>query len=132
MRSIRFLPALFLALPFAAHAGFQFEATPSAPQARLGARAGFPSLYARPRALPVIHAPPAKPVAIGEGNDVPLRSALLDILPRNIHPTYTDTVDPDAIISWHGGKPWDVVLRAAVKPLGMKVAVKGNDVILSR
>jgi hypothetical protein len=128
----RLLCALPLVIPFAAHAGFQFEASPSDQEARVGQQAGYPSPYARPRALPVAHPPPAKPVAIGEGNGVPLRSALLDILPPDIHPTYTQGVDPDATISWRGGKPWDAVLRDAVKPLGILVTVNGSDVKLSR
>ena len=132
MRPVAFFPAVFLAFSASAHAGFQFEATPSAPQPVVGATAGLPSPYARPQALPVAHPAPAKPVAIGEGSNVPLRSAVLDMLPQEIHPSYTDAVDPDAIISWHGGRPWDVVLREAVKPLGILVAVKGNDVTLSR
>ncbi len=132
MRPIALVSVLFLSAPFVARAGFQFEATSSAPQPRVGAPAGLPSPYARPRALPVFHPPPARPIALGEGNGVPLRSALLDMLPREIHPVYTEAVDPDAIISWHGGKPWDVVLREAVKPLVIVVAVKGEDVILSR
>jgi hypothetical protein len=132
MRPITFLSALFLAFSASAQAGFQFEATPSAPQPVVGATVGFPSPYARPRALPVVHPAPVKPVAIGEGSNVPLRSAVLDILPPDIHPSYTDAVDPDAIISWHGGRPWDDVLREAVKPLGILVAVKANDVTLSR
>lgn len=132
MQSISFVSALFLLAPFATHAGFQFEASSSTPQPEVGAQAGSPSPYARPRALPVSHPPPAKPVATGEGNSAPLRSALMDILPGEVHPTYTEAVDPDAIINWHGGKPWDVVLREAVKPLGIVVAVKGDDVILSR
>ena len=132
MRSIPLLSALSLAFAASAQAGFQFEATPSAPQPVVGATPGFPSPYAHPQALPVAHPAPDKPVAIGEGSNVPLRSAVLDILPQDIHPSYTDAVNPDVIISWHGGRPWDVVLREAVKPLGILVAVKGNDVTLSR
>ena len=131
MRPIGCLPALILVLPVTAHAGFQLEATPSAPLPQVGAQAGLPSPYARSRALPVVQTSPAKPIAVGEGT-VPLKSALLAIVPQDFHPTYTDAVDPKGIINWHGGKPWDVVLRDAVKPLGIVVAIKGNDVILSR
>ena len=59
-------------------------------------------------------------VASGFGHEVPLRFAVRQLLPRNWRVRYGQGVDPDRLVSWEGGRPWDFVLRDAVKPLGLQ------------
>ena len=62
-------------------------------------------------------------VARGFGHDVPLAFAARQIVPQHVRISFGSDVDPEARVNWEGGKPWDDVLRAAVKPLGLHLAV---------
>jgi hypothetical protein len=121
------IPTMVIALPLTAHAGFQLEATPSA-----GPLMRQPMPHQRPQALPMVQPPRPKPIAEGFGHEVPLTSALRDILPDGVRPELTAAVDPTARVNWLGGKPWDVVLQDAVKPLGVTVRATATTVVLSR
>lgn len=126
MRSL-VVAAVLLSGSVSAHAEFSFYSTPSAGPQRTPV-----GLYQHPRPLPVARPPKAKPIAQGFGNDVPLNSALRQILPDGMHAQLEPAVDPNALVSWKGGRPWDVVLRAAVAPLGITVHLTNNGVLLSR
>ena len=62
-------------------------------------------------------------VARGFGHDVPLAFAARQIVPQHVRISFGNDVDPEARVNWEGGKPWDDVLRAAVKPLGLHLTV---------
>jgi hypothetical protein len=126
MRCLAMLP-LLAAIPLSAHAGFNLEATPSA-----GPMSVQLMPYQHPRALPVARPPRPKPVALGYGHDVALASALREILPDGVQAQLMPAVDPDAHVDWQGGKPWDVVLQEAVKPLGIKIRATNTSVVLFR
>ncbi len=97
-----------------ARAEFSLQATPSSPLPR-------PASGPPPAGHP--QAPSEKTrtaVASGFGHEVPLRFAVRQLLPRNWRVRYGQGVDPDRPVSWEGGRPWDFVLRDAVKPLGLQ------------
>lgn len=119
--------AAFMTIPIVAHADFVLRATPSS-----GPVSAQIPVYAHPQALPVARPPKPKPIAEGFGKDVPLESALRDILPVGMKSQLTAAVDPNSRVTWHGGRPWDVVLKDAVAPLGVSVRLAADGVVLSR
>lgn len=62
-------------------------------------------------------------VASGFGDQVPLRFAVRQIVPRTIKVSYGPNVNPDALVDWKGGQPWNRALATAVKPLGLRLVV---------
>lgn len=98
----------------ASRAEFTLQATPSSP-APLTLNPFRPTIHLRE--------PGAKPrnvVASGFGHEVPLRFVVRQLLPAPWHVRYDQGVDPNWPVSWEGGRPWDYVLRDAVKPLGLR------------
>ena len=69
---------------------------------------------------------PAQPpfmLAQGVGDQVPLRFAVLQIVPRAVKVTYGPGADPDAAVDWQGGQGWNRVLINAVRPLGLRLVM---------
>ena len=115
--------AIFLGLsPMDAHAEFVFEPAP-------------PPLSPEPPPLvPARPAPPprpAVPVAVGFGREVPLRLAVMQIVPAGWTARYGAGVDRDRPVDWSGGRAWPDVLRATVRPLGLRVAFSGTTVTIA-
>ncbi len=67
--------------------------------------------------------PPATPIAIGFGRQVPLAFAVRQIVPASVKTTFGPGVDQAAMVDWTGGGPWIGVLRTAVQPLGLRLVV---------
>ena len=97
-----------------AQAEFSLQATPSSPLPRL---ASGPAPTSHPQGS---SARTRTTVASGFGHEVPLRFAVRQLLPENWRVRYGQGVDPDRLVSWEGGRPWDFVLRDAVKPLSLQ------------
>ncbi len=66
--------------------------------------------------------------ADGFGKDVPLRVALLQILPPALTAQFSQGVDAEQAVDWSGGKPWQVVLHDVVQPLHLRATVSGSTV----
>jgi hypothetical protein len=62
-------------------------------------------------------------VAEGFGDQVPLRFAIRQIVPRTVKVTYGPGADPDAAVDWRGGQRWNWVLYRAVRPLGLRLVM---------
>ena len=77
-------------------------------------------------------APLVLPVAHGFGRRVPLAFAARQIVPAKVKVTFGAGVDPETPVDWTGGRPWDRALRAAVKPLGLRVVVGWMTVSIVR
>ena len=75
-----------------------------------------------PEVLPPIAARQFK-MAYGFGDHVPLAFACRQIVPRAIRVRYGPGANPHAVVSWKGGDTWNHVLRAAVKPLGLRLVM---------
>ncbi|MFC0387274.1 hypothetical protein [Muricoccus vinaceus] len=45
---------------------------------------------------------------------------------------YADDIDPDALVSWVGDKPWNRALQDAIRPLGLRMTLLRNTVTISR
>lgn len=104
-----------------ARAEFSLQATPSSPLPR---PAAGPPLASHPQeALGRTRTT----VASGFAHEVPLRFAVRQLLPKNWRVRYGQGVDPDRLVSWEGGRPWDFVLRDAVKPLGLQASAAPGE-----
>ena len=77
-------------------------------------------------------APPVLPLAQGFGHQVPLTFAARQIVPAKVRVTFGPGVDPAALVNWAGGRPWDQALRAAVRPLRLRVVVGWMAVTITR
>ena len=67
-------------------------------------------------------------LAEGFGKDVPLRVALLQILPPSLTTQFSQGVDAEQVVDWSGGKPWQAVLRDVVQPLHLRATVGASTV----
>jgi hypothetical protein len=72
------------------------------------------------------------PVANGFGQSVPLAFAVRQIVPPKIKVSYGPTADRDALVTWRGGRKWTLVLRDAVRPLGLSVTLKRSSVTIGK
>ncbi len=72
------------------------------------------------------------PLAVGFGEKVPLSFAVRQIVPPSLKVKYGDEAKSDAVVDWQGGREWPVVLRAAVRPLGLRVTVHGKSVSIDK
>ena len=136
MRSSLLVLATLAAAPAAARAEFimQQAAPPivlaapdrSVEQARL-ARAYWLRTHRVP-ATPASTAQARSNIADGFGKDVPLRVALLQILPATLTAQLGQGVDAEQAVDWSGGKSWQAVLHEMVQPLHLRATVKGSTV----
>lgn len=67
-------------------------------------------------------------LAEGFGKDVPLRVALLQILPLTLTAQFSQGVDAEQTVDWSGGKSWQAVLRDVVQPLHLRATVGASTV----
>lgn len=63
-------------------------------------------------------------IANGFGDQVPLAFAVRQIVPPGVAVRYGPGASSDATVTWRGGSPWNQVLQAAVRPLGLKVLLR--------
>ena len=61
--------------------------------------------------------------AYGFGDQVPLSFAVRQIVPKTVKVSYGPGADPASLVNWKGGRPWNRVLLAAVKPLGLRLVM---------
>lgn len=69
-----------------------------------------------------VAAPPAETAfgaVDGFGADIPLVLALRQIVPPHYAFGFAPGVDQGARVTWNGGKPWNLVLDDALRPLGL-------------
>ena len=95
-------------------------------EARL-ARANWLRTHRSP-ATPTSTAPARAGIADGFGKGVPLRVALLQILPPALTARFGQGVDAEQAVDWSGGRSWQVVLRDVVQPLHLRATVSAGTV----
>jgi len=133
--------ALLGALVLAQPARAEFQIAPTRSDASAAAQAGAPPITLNPdRAAstaagvrrPRMAATPLVPVALGFGRQVPLAFATRQIVPFGVKVTFSPEVEQDSPVNWSGGRPWVDALRAAVRPLGLRVSVGWKAVSITR
>ena len=88
---------------------------------------------------PALTAAPAQPEEItwkggafdvieGFGSDMPLALALRQVVPAQYAFSFGRGVNPGYLVSWEGGKPWNLVLDDMLRPLNIKALIQGNVV----
>lgn len=88
---------------------------------------------AQAAALAPLSAPSAAPAsrfpeAVGFGRDMPLALAMRQVIPAAYGFSFAEGVDAGQRVSWSGGKPWDQVLDAALRPAGLGASISGSAV----
>ncbi len=144
MRKLTLLTILGLLGPGGtAHADFAFlSAEPHIASAPAPSTAALP-LDIQPTTALREPPPPPKPrrkptrpstplVARGFGDQIPLSFAVRQIVPPSIKVTFGPGTDDTALVDWHGGKPWHLVLREAVEPLGLRFTVDARSLTITR
>lgn len=64
----------------------------------------------------------------GFGADIPLVLALRQIVPPHYAFGFSPGVDQGVRVTWNGGKPWNVVLDDALRPLGLGARISETTV----
>ena len=71
-------------------------------------------------------------VVEGFGSDIPLSLALGQIIPSGFSHFLGDGVNPDQLVSWQGGQPWNMVLDEIALSSGLQARVQNNMVLLEK
>jgi len=114
---------------FPAHADFQLG------HAGDGDGSAAPQSVARPEPEPAATEPAMTPrfkIARGFGRSIPLRVAAKQIVPAAVTVRFGPGVNPGAVVNWSGNAPWNRVLAAAVRPLGLHITTGARSVLISR
>lgn len=69
------------------------------------------------------------PVVEGFGKDMPLVMVLGQIVPAKYAYSFGKGVNPGALVSWEGGKPWNEVLQSVLDPLGIGMSVENQTTL---
>ena len=62
---------------------------------------------------------------------MPLSFAARQIVPRNVTIRFGAGVDQTALVDWSGGRPWNLVMGAAVRPLHLHLTFNRTSVLIS-
>jgi len=71
-------------------------------------------------------------MAVGFGKNLPLVTALRQVVPNDYAYVLNDDVPMGKTVSWDGGRPWNVVLNEMIEPLGLKSNIDGSRVLIER
>lgn len=69
-------------------------------------------------------------LAVGFGSNLPLVTALEQVVPDDYTYVMTDSAPMSTPVSWEGGRPWNMVLDDMLSPLGMRADISGKTVSL--
>jgi hypothetical protein len=69
-------------------------------------------------------------MAVGFGKDLPLVTALRQIVPNEYAYVLSDSVPMGKTVSWNGGRPWNVVLDDMISPMGLQANIQGSRVLI--
>ncbi|MDP2205436.1 MAG: TcpQ domain-containing protein [Alphaproteobacteria bacterium] len=69
-------------------------------------------------------------VVAGFGRDLPLVIALQQVAPAGHQFSFASGVNPGAMVSWEGGKPWQAVLNDMLAPQGLGFQQQGNVIVV--
>jgi hypothetical protein len=69
---------------------------------------------------------------VGFGRDLPLALALSQVVPASYSYAFAQSIDTGAIVSWEGGKPWNVVLKEMLARAGLKAEIQENRVLVTK
>jgi hypothetical protein len=70
-------------------------------------------------------------IAVGFGKDIPLTTALRQIIPADYSYVIDQNVSGEQFVSWNGGREWPLVMNDMIEPLGLKSSIDGRIVRLT-
>ncbi len=81
-------------------------------------------------AAPALEAAPQGDFEVieGFGADMPLALALQQIVPQGYAYSFGQGVNPGALVTWDGGKPWNQVISDMLAPHSLGFAIEGSRV----
>jgi len=130
-RFLLLFPIALLAFHPAAQADFRLQ--PAPPSSNIPAPA-FAMPSHEPEGDETGKRAPARPrflLAQGFGHQVPVSFAVRQIVPHAIEVQFGPGVDRAAFVTWSGGRPWNRVLAAALRPLRLRMTTTTNSVMIS-
>lgn len=68
--------------------------------------------------------------AVGFGKDLPLMTAVKQIVPQDYGISFVAGVPDDVNVSWQGGRPWNEALDIALAPQGLQSSIQGDVVTI--
>ncbi len=71
-------------------------------------------------------------VAEGFGRDLPLATVLSQVVPEGYAYALDPGVDAGQVVSWNGGRPWNIVLQETLAPAHLRVSIADKTVRISR
>ena len=75
---------------------------------------------------------PVTPKARGFGSHIPLSFAVRQSVPAPIKVSYGRSANQAALVDWQGGRKWTLVLRDAVRPLGLHLKIHKANVLIGQ
>ena len=70
--------------------------------------------------------------ARGFGNAVQMAFAVRQMVPAGVRVRYGAGIDPEALVSWKGDRPWNQALAAAVRSLRLRIVTGTDTVFITR
>lgn len=104
--------------------------TSSSQQAKAAADPHLASALAK-RLRPPAWASADHSIARGFGAQIPLEFAVRQIVPSQLKVIYGAGADHKALVDWQGGKAWKLVLKDALRPLGLGIRLRANSVSIA-
>lgn len=101
-------------------------ALPRAPQTGIGSLAPRQATPVAVQSAPQTNS--SYEMAVGFGKNLPLVTALRQVVPADYTYIVDDSIPMSATVSWDGGRPWNEVLNDMVTPLNLQTRISGNRV----
>jgi len=86
--------------------------------------------FAATSPAPVTTAAAGDDIVAGFGRDLPLVIALQQVAPAGHQFSFAPGVNPGAMVSWEGGKPWQAVMNDMLAPQGLGFQQQGNVIVV--
>ena len=119
--------------PLSARESLAISAAPSTDELMQTMNTPMPTIDGYVAPAPVVQTsvdPAGFANAVGFANDVPLALALRQVVPASYAFSFDRGVNPGALVSWNGGKPWNEVLSEMVLPVGYGIRIMQKRVLI--
>lgn len=117
----------------------QMQVNPPAAPQPYGQASGQPHQMMAPQTAPSVNYAPimpqapqsSYPMAVGFGADLPMMTAIKQIVPADFGLAFEAGVPGDMLVSWQGGRPWNDVLATVLAPHGLEARIQGKMVTIA-
>ena len=130
-KSLLLFPFALLPLHPAARADFRMQASPSSSNISAATSASSSSDPGQDSEDTPVALRSRFLMAQGFGHQVPLSFAIRQIVPHTTVIRFGPGIDSTAPVTWSGGRPWNRVLAAALRPLRLRMTTTARSVMIS-